>query len=43
MKFILVDHNSTTTEASGHTGGARGKGGDFLWRWGNPMCIYNRG
>jgi hypothetical protein len=32
----VIDHSTTTTEASGHTGGNNGKGGDLLYRWGNP-------
>ena len=35
-ELYIIDHNLTTQEASGHTGGARGKGGDILYRWGKP-------
>ncbi|MCB9232515.1 MAG: aryl-sulfate sulfotransferase [Bacteroidia bacterium] len=41
-EFWVLDHSTTTAEAAGHTGGNHNKGGDFLYRWGNPM-VYGKG
>jgi len=38
----VIDHSTTSQEATGHTGGNSGKGGDILYRWGNPQ-VYDRG
>jgi hypothetical protein len=38
----VIDRSTTTEEAAGHTGGLSGKGGDLLYRWGNPQ-VYRRG
>jgi hypothetical protein len=34
----VIDHSTTTQEATGHTGGSSRKGGDILYRWGNPAA-----
>lgn len=38
----VIDHSTTPYEAAGHKGGRYGKGGDILYRWGNP-ANYGRG
>jgi Arylsulfotransferase (ASST) len=34
----VIDHSTTEEESAGHTGGVGGKGGDLLYRWGNPAA-----
>jgi uncharacterized repeat protein (TIGR01451 family) len=38
----VIDHSTTTQDAAGSRGGRSGKGGDLLYRWGNPQA-YGRG
>lgn len=38
----IIDHSTTTAEAAGHSGGNSSKGGDLLYRWGNPQT-YDAG
>ena len=37
-EFWIIDHSTKTVEAAGHKGGRYGKGGDLLYRWGNPRA-----
>jgi hypothetical protein len=41
-EFWIIDHSATSVEAAGSTGGNAGRGGDLLYRWGNPQA-YQRG
>lgn len=38
----IIDHSTTSAEARGSSGGRSGKGGDLLYRWGNPQ-VWQRG
>jgi len=41
-EIYIIDHSTTNSESSSHSGGTHNKGGDFLYRWGNPQA-YNLG
>lgn len=38
----IIDHSTSTQEAAGETGGNSNKGGELLYRWGNPQT-YDSG
>lgn len=39
----IIDHSTTTAQAAGHTGGLVGKGGDLIYRFGNPSAYRGIG
>ena len=41
-EIYVIDHSVNPYEAQGNVGGRYGKGGDYLYRWGNPQD-YGRG
>ncbi|RLD22015.1 MAG: hypothetical protein DRI69_02465 [Bacteroidetes bacterium] len=41
-EVFIIDHSTNAAESSGHAGGKYSRGGDLLYRWGNPQN-YGRG
>ncbi len=38
----IIDHSTSTNQATSNSGGLSGKGGDLMFRWGNPIA-FNKG
>jgi hypothetical protein len=41
-ELFIIDHGTTTAQSASHAGGRYNKGGDILYRWGDPQQ-YDRG
>jgi hypothetical protein len=41
-EIYIIDHSTSPAQAAGHVGGLSGRGGDLMYRWGNPQA-YNQG
>jgi len=37
-EFWIIDHSTTMAQAAGHSGGKLGRGGDLVYRYGNPRA-----
>jgi hypothetical protein len=37
-EIFVIDHSTSSAQAASHAGGKAGKGGDILYRWGNPQA-----
>jgi hypothetical protein len=42
-ELYVIDHSTTTAQAASHSGGNSGRGGDILYRWGNPIAYNHSG